>query len=98
MRKDILTNVTKRVGNFVAAKTKDTNNQLFKEVSEEAINAFIDEIEKSSPALAALIREWEYKETKTNYTRNTESDSGGCGFTPTKKHKTCGGCYGSGGC
>jgi len=96
----ILTNITKRVGDYIASKTKDADNELFAEISETVIDEFINEIKKDNPVLASWVEDWKKKKIDkpvkkiTSVSHDCDSDSGvgqgGCGFTSTYKFN--GGC------
>lgn len=109
---DKITKISKKVGDYFAKKFKDGDNTLFTEISETAIDGFIEEIKKDNPVLAAWVSEWKdknLKEVKAKKTTTTYSGScldddwmsdlgGGCYTTPKRK-KSSGGCsYSSGGC
>jgi len=108
---DRITKISKKLGDYFAKKFKDGDNTLFAELSETAIDGFIEEIKKDNPVLAAWVSEWKdknLKETKKKtettyiYSGSCDDDLGGGCYTTTKrkKKKSSGGCYGSddGGC
>jgi hypothetical protein len=102
---DKITKISKRVGDYFAKKFKDGDNTLFTEISETAIDGFIEEIKKDNPVLAAWVSEWKdknLKEVKAKKATTTYSGScldddwmsdlgGGCYTTPKRK-KSSGGC------
>lgn len=104
---DSITKISKKVGDYFAKKFKDGDNTLFTEISETAIDGFIEEIKKDNPVLAAWVSEWKdknLKEVKTKKATTTYSGScldddwmsdldGGCYTTSkSKKKKSSGGC------
>ena len=109
-----ITKISKKVGDYFAKKFKDGDNTLFTEISETAIDGFIEEIKKDNPVLAAWVSEWRdnnLKEAKAKKATTTYSGScldddwmsdlgGGCYTTSKrKKKKSSGGCSDSdGGC
>lgn len=111
---DKITKISKKVGDYFAKKFKDGDNTLFTEISETAIDGFIEEIKKDNPVLAAWVEEWReknLKETK-NKKEKTYTYSGSCldlddeincgcyTISKRKKKKSSGSCYDSddGGC
>ena len=48
---DRITKISKKVGDYFAKKFKDGDNTLFTEISETAIDGFIEEIKKDNPVL-----------------------------------------------
>lgn len=111
---DKITKISKKVGDYFAKKFKDGDNTLFTEISETAIDGFIEEIKKDNPVLAAWVSEWRDKNLKeakakkatTTYSGGCLDDDwmsdldGGCYITSKRKNKkSSGGCsYSDGGC
>ena len=104
---DKITKISKKVGDYFAKKFKDGDNTLFTEISETAIDGFIEEIKKDNPVLAAWVSEWRDKNLKeanakkatTTYSGSCLDDDwmsdlgGGCYTTSkSKKKKSSGGC------
>lgn len=58
MKNSRLTNITKKVGNYLAEQFKDSDNELFSNLSEAAINEFIAAIKKDDPVLGKWVEEW----------------------------------------
>ena len=76
---DSITKISKKVGDYFAKKFKDGDNTLFTEISETAIDGFIEEIKKDNPVLAAWVSDWKDKNLKdSKTTKATSSYSGSC--------------------
>ena len=90
---DTLTNITRKIGDFVAEQFKDADNGLFDDISDVVITDFIDKIKNDNPVLGSWVEAWKNK--NTNNKRNNQSscsiDTGFCGMT-TRRSYSSGGC------
>ena len=78
---DKISKISKKVGDYFAKKFKDADNELFAEISETAIDGFIEEIEKDNPVLASWVSEWRNKNLKNSKIKKKQEptrDWGGC--------------------
>ena len=63
MKQDNLTKLTRRIGDYLAAKLKDDDNDLFGELSDQIVEDFVADIRHSNPVLGSWVDEWK----KMNY-------------------------------
>lgn len=63
MKQDNLTKLTKRIGDYLAAKLKDDDNDLFGELTDQIVEDFVADIKHSNPVLGSWVEEWK----KMNY-------------------------------
>ena len=111
---DTLTKFTKKIGDFVAERFKDDDNELFDDISDVVITDFIDKIKKDNPVLGSWVEDWKNKNTKADNPKKprginkhkTSCSSGSCGSdaadTYGDSYGSCGmttrRSYSSGGC
>lgn len=97
---DKLTRISKKVGDYFAKQFKDSDNSLFTDISETAIDGFIEEIKKDNPILASWVEDWRDKNLKDTSKKKKKESSSGTWYCPPNSGASCGmtSSYHGGGC